>query len=611
MTPRRGRHWWLAFGLCTLAVLGAMAAMSVVMLALEKESAAVRIRESALRVALWRMDSFLAPHLAREAARPHYEYLPFFEANTTYTRMYSEIAPGSVLAPSPLLTFSSEYFPIHFQVGADGAVTSPQVPEGNELDLAEATLLAPGEIDRRRALLERVRALIDVPALELACSMAEMRMTSAMTDPVGAPPRQTLAAQQQGQSEEDLSIQESQKRAAYNWNVQMDVGKGKVDTGLAAATNGASTGALVPVWLGAPAGAVSQPELLFVRRLKMDEGDIYQGFMVDWNTLRAALLEQVNDLFTEARLAPIVGVAGPRDRAEAHMLATIPAVLEGAAVAEAPLGLFTPARIALLITWLAVLGAIAAAGLTLRASIDYGERRSRFASAVTHELRTPLTTFELYAGMLAEGMVPDPAQAREYHATLRDEAERLSAIVENVLAYAQVEEGRLARTPQRATLREAVAHVLPALERRAAKCGSAIESTVDDAEDRAWLLDVETIGQILFNLVDNACKYGCPGSESGQPAGRIELKILVRQGAAEFHVIDSGPGVPDSIAKRIFEAFDRGAVAPGAPAPGVGIGLTLSRELARAMGGELFLDGRNRGQVPGACFTLRIPLRVG
>ena len=95
--------------------------------------------------------------------------------------------------------------------------------------------------------------------------------------------------------------------------------------------------------------------------------------------------------------------------------------------------------------WGAVLLAALAAGLTLRSVIDFGARRSRFASAVTHELRTPLTTFRMYSEMLAEGMVSDPARQIEYHRTLRDESARLAGLVENVLAYAQVEEGRAAR----------------------------------------------------------------------------------------------------------------------------------------------------------------------
>ena len=111
--------------------------------------------------------------------------------------------------------------------------------------------------------------------------------------------------------------------------------------------------------------------------------------------------------------------------------------------------------------------AAATAVSALRASIAFGERRSRFASAVTHELRTPLTTFRMYSEMLADDMVPDEGQRRVYLATLKEESGRLATLVENVLTYARLEEGRFARrglddTPAdtQLTLFEPVGHEL-------------------------------------------------------------------------------------------------------------------------------------------------------
>src|SRR5690606_23556726 len=91
---------------------------------------------------------------------------------------------------------------------------------------------------------------------------------------------------------------------------------------------------------------------------------------------------------------------------------------------------------------IAVLVAVGAIGLVLRASMDLSDRRGRFVSAVTHELRTPLTTFCLYTEMLADGVVAREEARREYLSTLKDESRRLARIVENVLAYARLGEGR-------------------------------------------------------------------------------------------------------------------------------------------------------------------------
>src|SRR5690606_2621240 len=97
---------------------------------------------------------------------------------------------------------------------------------------------------------------------------------------------------------------------------------------------------------------------------------------------------------------------------------------------------------ALVITWIAVLAAVVAGGLILRASMRLAERRGRFVSAVTHELRTPLTTFRRYSDMLAEGAIPDEGRRQEYLRTLQAESQRLGTIVENVLEYARLGSAR-------------------------------------------------------------------------------------------------------------------------------------------------------------------------
>src|SRR6187401_3474036 len=104
--------------------------------------------------------------------------------------------------------------------------------------------------------------------------------------------------------------------------------------------------------------------------------------------------------------------------------------------------------------WLgAVLLAVAVAAFLLQGVMTLSERRAAFVSSVTHELRTPLTTFRMYAEMLARGMVPDANRRQEYFTTLQREAERLTLLVENVLAYARLERGRKPQAQDRVTLR--------------------------------------------------------------------------------------------------------------------------------------------------------------
>jgi signal transduction histidine kinase len=253
--------------------------------------------------------------------------------------------------------------------------------------------------------------------------------------------------------------------------------------------------------------------------------------------------------------------------------------------------------VVLVVAWTALLVAVLAVGVTLHASIAYGERRSRFASAVTHELRTPLTTFRMYSEMLSEGMVQDEARKASYLQTLHSEADRLSRLVENVLAYARLERGRSEIKLERIDLRSLIERLLPPLKRRTEEAEVELHLASPIPEDVAVQVDPEAAGQILYNLVDNACKYARVG-------GRIDLTVQKENGRVCVDVRDHGPGVSAEHAGRIFEAFDRGAREPGDTTPGVGLGLALSRGLARKLGGDLTLDRSCRG---GACFRLSLP----
>ena len=102
--------------------------------------------------------------------------------------------------------------------------------------------------------------------------------------------------------------------------------------------------------------------------------------------------------------------------------------------------------------WGAVLFAVLAAAVLLHGVMTLSERRAAFVSSVTHELRTPLTTFRMYAEMLARGMVPDAERRQEYYETLQSESERLTLLVENVLAYARLERGRKPQAQDRVTM---------------------------------------------------------------------------------------------------------------------------------------------------------------
>jgi signal transduction histidine kinase len=144
--------------------------------------------------------------------------------------------------------------------------------------------------------------------------------------------------------------------------------------------------------------------------------------------------------------------------------------------------------------------------------------------------------------------------------------------------------------------------VLPPLQRRARDAG--MELSLDlPAELRSLRLvtDEDAVGQILFNLVDNAAKHARSAEDR-----RIALAVREGGGRLRLGVRDHGPGVPQEHRARIFVPFDRGAIPTASnDVPGVGLGLALARGLARDLGGELTLDA---GVADGACFVLELPL---
>jgi signal transduction histidine kinase len=206
----------------------------------------------------------------------------------------------------------------------------------------------------------------------------------------------------------------------------------------------------------------------------------------------------------------------------------------------------------------------------------------------------------MYAEMLAEGMVPDSAQQKHYLSTLRAESVRLAHLVENVLCYARLERGRTDGRLEQLSLGQLVAQIRSRLAARAEQAGmQLVLETKDGAAETTVRANVSAAEQILFNLVDNACKYAAAADDK-----RLHLTLEADNGAAQLQVRDHGPGVSAAVRRRLFRPFSKSAREAAHTAPGVGLGLALSRRLARDMGGDLRLDDAT---TDGACFVLTLP----
>ncbi|MCA9323404.1 MAG: HAMP domain-containing histidine kinase [Planctomycetes bacterium] len=315
------------------------------------------------------------------------------------------------------------------------------------------------------------------------------------------------------------------------------------------------------------------------------------GVWLDWPALENWMAAEIRDLLPAARFAPAL-----RDEsgAASGRLASIPVqvVSEGPAGATLALG---RQDLPILAAWVALLASLGGMAFFVHRTLSLSERRARFVSAVTHELRTPLTTFRLYAQMLEDGMVPEERKP-EYLATLGTESERLARVVESVLLWSKLERGAGKSRCERLKVSALVDRVLPALARRVAASSQDWKPTIDLPEGLLVEVDPQAFEQVLFNLVDNAVKYGAR-------EGAIRLEASIKDDALQVTIDDDGPGVAGSDRKSIFEPFRRAHCHQSGSQPGLGLGLPLARDLIRAQGGDL-------RHLRGSRFVVQLPLFV-
>ena len=585
------RQWriWLAFALALAVLLAAVGSVTLTALRLDRAEAEAR-RQAALeenvRLALGRMDSAIAPLIAQENARPYFAYSAFYPAERAYTRMFAEIDRDEVLLPSPLLTAASEHILLHFQFGPKGELTSPQAPTGNMRDLAELGYATTEAIELAAARLAELAKRLDRQAL-LAALPHQPQPPPAVSQPdQQAAPQQVLR-----------NIEEFQARSrTYQQFASQAEGAKHLAKPYAAAE-----AVLRPLW--------ANGQLILARRVAADGREYLQGCWLDWPGIERWLLASIRDLLPGGDLEPLAPAeAGdPRQR----VLASLPVRLIPGELPPAPGPSLSPISLSLIIAWACVLVAGAAVAVLLLGAVTLSERRAAFVSSVTHELRTPLTTFQLYSEMLAGGMVADETKRAHYLKTLCMEADRLSHLVENVLSYARLERGR-ARGPAAAVpLRALIERVRERLARRAEQAGMSL--AVEAPEELLGLsvrADPAAVEQILLNLVDNACKYASDAPDkrihldaARSSAPSASLRAGFRRSSILIRIRDHGPGLSAEARRRLFQPFSKSARDAAHNRPGVGLGLALSRRLARDMAGDLALDPSVND---GACFALSL-----
>jgi signal transduction histidine kinase len=243
-------------------------------------------------------------------------------------------------------------------------------------------------------------------------------------------------------------------------------------------------------------------------------------------------------------------------------------------------------------------GLVAAAIYQLRRQQQLAQLRVDFVSGVSHELRTPLAQIRLFAELLRNGQLRSEAERERSFSIIDEEAQRLTYLVENVLAFARSEHGRNALVVEPLEmdreLQAAIDAFAPLARVRRAKIHSSIEPGLVSR------VDPRGLRQVVLNLLDNAVKYGPVGQTVNISLSSDNDKVVIA-------VEDKGPGVPKSEREKIWDPYVRLSRAAESAAGGSGIGLSIVRELVRLHGGRTWVEDAAGG---GARFVAEFPREV-
>ena len=643
---RTAISYWILFTLCLLLIIPAMAWLSYSVLELDRQFQEDRRQTELARrevelqekitSALYRMDWKLGPHIAREAAQPYYMYESFYQV--PFNSVQGMGGPRNSM-PSPLLYEDAQYVKLHFQVGADGIFTSPRRPISDQ-GMRQAAACCNIRLPQLLACDSKIEALREFSSFEILSqkireydsegteyqreselvyatsqiddfiaensaqindpSNDEQNLNAAILSKLTKSKLQNMRVQSRG-GKEFLK-----RKSAYDDNTTQWAASQRLEQVQTESPSNPSQpaisrkfieGVMRPVWI--------EDQLLLVRQVEVDNRQIVQGCWLDWTLIQSALRDEVEDILPQLQFEPLLS----SDQIDPGLaLVTLPVQL----VVDTPellesLALTAPdaneadtfgVPLALFLAWLGLALSAVAIGALLLGVIRLSERRASFVSAVTHELRTPLTTFKMYSEMLADEMVP-PEKQKQYAKTLSLQSDRLSHLVENVLQFARLERGSRGNQVRPIELSEELPRIVERLQQRCQQADMRLhfDCRQPDKESRVRI-ELHSLEQILFNLIDNACKYAAQAENK-----TIELMVTNTAAGCDFEVRDYGPGVDPKFRKRLFQPFCKSDQDAANSAAGVGLGLALCQRMATELGGKLRYTEAN----PGANFVLQIP----
>jgi PAS domain S-box-containing protein len=226
------------------------------------------------------------------------------------------------------------------------------------------------------------------------------------------------------------------------------------------------------------------------------------------------------------------------------------------------------------------------------------QAKSQFLTVMSHELRTPLNAIIGYEDLLeAEIAGPITPQQKEHLTRIKSGARQLLELINQILSLARIEAGKEEVVREPVDLVEIATDVKSLMEGLAEQKGLTLRTRFP-VSTVVIETDPGKVRQILLNLLGNAVKF--------TPDGEVELSLTASDRAVTFRVRDTGPGIPEEFRERVFDPFVQADLSQTRRHGGTGLGLAVSRELARLMGGDLFIESTSGA---GSTFTLTLPSR--
>ena len=274
---------------------------------------------------------------------------------------------------------------------------------------------------------------------------------------------------------------------------------------------------------------------------------------------------------------------------------------------------------------------LTAAWRSFQRQLRLSELKSNFVSSVSHELRAPIASVRLLAESLERGKVHEPAKQNEYFRFIVQECRRLSSLIENVLDFSRIEQGRKQYEFEPTNVTALLHETLKLMEPYAADKGVALALQIPEKDSAIaeWNLDGRAIQQALVNLIDNAIKHspkgervmiGCEVTDAGIGEQMAETKHLGVTPIAPITapplnskdlstltltVSDHGPGIPIEEREKIFDRFYRLGSELRRETQGVGIGLSIVKHIVGSHGGRVRVEG---DVDKGSRFIIELPM---